>query len=136
MRLTSIAIILPVLLFSLAGYWAGIGSSSVQIIYAGPFTGSVNYHGLVISNSIASLSVIIAGCLLALSFIYKKRDLLWIVLGALTIPTVHSIIFINHYYTETYRNSLNHIAFMLTIIMLAVYSFAGLCTPRHSSDQH
>ena len=122
------ALILPILMFSFAGTWAGIGSMSFHIVAQDAFNGSVFWKGVQISNAVASISASFAWIALVIALFTNQKSIVLFSFAALLIPGLHSIIFVEQFYTSEIRNSLNHIAFLVAICSMAMVCLTYLLT--------
>ena len=122
------ALILPILIFSFAGTWVGIGSISFHVVAQDAFTGSVIWKGVQISNVGASVSAVFAWIALVIAIFSNQKLIVLFSLAALLIPSLHSIVFIEQFYTSEYRNSWNHIAFLVAVCCMAMICLTCLLT--------
>lgn len=113
----------------------GSGSTSFHLVAHDAFEGSVSVKGAQISNLVASMSAAFAWALLALSTITKRRHVVLFAAAALIIPGIHSLIFIDSYYTPEVRNSLNHIGFLLSVACLAMVCFTDLWSLTNHEEE-
>lgn len=129
MKLVITALILPILIFSFAGSWAGIGSSSFHLVVHDAFHGTVSFKGAQISNTVASASSAFAWITLLFAILGNRKSIALVSLAALLVPFLHCAIFVSSFYTAEYRNSLNHVAFLVAVAGMAVVCLASLLTP-------
>lgn len=128
MKLLVPALILPVLLFALSGDWLWRGDGTSIYGVQSPFDGVVSVGGLAISNTMASVSALLAFAILVVALMLDRKSLALLSMGALVLPAVHSWVYLTNYYTVDFRNGYNHVAFMLSIgctAMAALWSLVA-----------
>ena len=116
MRHFVLPLCLAMLFFALAGDWVWRGDGRITFGMMGPFEGAVSARGITISNTMASISLVVAFVLTATAVWRDQKQAASLGIGALVLPAVHSLVFFVRFYSSEFRNGPSHLAFLATII--------------------
>ena len=124
------ALTIPLLFLAFSGDWVWEGDGRIIMNRQSAFSGSVEFAGITLKNSIASISLVTAFLLVVVGFFRGNKDLGILGLGALVIPSLHSAYYLFEYYNEELRNGLSHLAFIGVILLVGWMAYLLIFPPE------